>query len=220
MKKIRLFDGIFPAELGKMRECLNAREKDFDAGNTLIAYGSRDTRLGVLLRGEAELIRFDMDGHRNILRHIKQGEPFGNIFVFSTYSDEIELISLTPCTVLFFDFEQLLKRCANACECHSRLVYNIIQIQSQNMMELSQRIDILSQRTTRAKLLAYFEMLAREEKSPVFTLPISQAALSDYLFIDRSAMQRELKNMREEGIISTNGRKMTLHRNSQTLNEY
>lgn len=220
MKKTRLFDGIFPAELKKMRECLGAREKHFEAGNTLIAYGSRDTRLGVLLNGEAELIRHDVEGHRNILRHIKQGEPFGNIFIFSTYSDEIELISSTPCTVLFFDFEQLMKRCANACECHSRLVHNIIQIQSQNMMELSQRIDILSQRTTRAKLLAYFEMLAREENSPVFTLPITLSALSDYLFIDRSAMQRELKNMRAEGIISTAGRKLTLHQSSQAVKEY
>ena len=178
MTKIRLFDGIFPSELKKMRECLHAREREYDTGNTLISYGSNDTRLGVLLSGEAELIRYDMDGHRNILRHIKQGEPFGNLFVFSTHSEEIELISKTPCTVLFFDFEQLMKRCSNACECHSRLVHNIIQIQSQNMMELSQRIDILSQRTTRAKLLAYFEMLAREERSPIFTLPISLSALS------------------------------------------
>ena len=211
MNKVRLFDGIFPAELRKMQECLHARVKEYEAGNTLISYGSHDTRLGVLMQGEAQLIRFDAEGHRNILRHIRQGEPFGNLFIFSTHSDEIELVSITACTVMFFDFELLMKRCANACECHSRMIHNIIRIQSQNMLELSQRIDILSQRTTRGKLLAYFEMLSQEERSPVFTLPLSLSALSDYLFIDRSAMQRELKNMRSEGILSTKGRVMTLH---------
>lgn len=216
MKKMLLFDGIFPAELKKIRACLHAREKHFEAGNTLMSYGVKDTRLGVIIEGEAELIRLDYDGHRNILRRIKQGEPFGNLFIFFSGNDEIELVGATPCTVLYFDYDRLMRPCSSACEYHSQLISNIVQIQSQNMMELSLRIDILSQRTTRAKLLTYFEMLVQEQHSPIFDLPMSLSALSSYLFIDRSAMQRELKKLRDDGIIVSKGKRYTYYKRADT----
>ena len=35
--------------------------------------------------------------------------------------------------------------------------------------------------------------------------------VADYLSVDRSAMMREVKNLKEDGIIDTKGRKITLY---------
>ena len=43
--------------------------------------------------------------------------------------------------------------------------------------------------------------------SKTFTLPFSLTDLADYLSIDRSAMMRELKNLKNEGIIIKNRKK-------------
>ena len=46
--------------------------------------------------------------------------------------------------------------------------------------------------------------------SKVFTIPLTFTELANYLSVDRSAMTREIKNLKDDGFIKTNGRKITL----------
>ena len=54
-------------------------------------------------------------------------------------------------------------------------------------------------------------MLVKGKSKRVFILPFTYTELADYLSVDRSAMQRELKNLKDEGFISTNGKRITLN---------
>jgi CRP-like cAMP-binding protein len=49
------------------------------------------------------------------------------------------------------------------------------------------------------------------------TLPFNLKDLADYLAINRSAMFRELRNLKDERIISVNGRRITLLLKNRTL---
>ena len=77
---------------------------------------------------------------------------------------------------------------------------------------LSERVEILSRRSIRDKLLCYFTMQCAKVNGNRFTLPFSLSALADYISTDRSAMMRELKKMREERLVDVEGRKVTLLR--------
>ena len=79
------------------------------------------------------------------------------------------------------------------------------------MREWSWR-ETLSQRSIRNKLLNYFHQLAYTNGSDSFTLPFSLNSMADYLFVDRSAMLREMKKMREEELIESKGKKIKLLR--------
>ena len=72
------------------------------------------------------------------------------------------------------------------------------------------RIDVLSRRSIREKLLCYFRQMTEISGEDSFTLPFSLSTLADYIATDRSAMMREIKRLKEEGIVSSNGRKFTL----------
>lgn len=96
-----------------------------------------------------------------------------------------------------------------ACQHHTRLVENMLTLLAQKAIDLSERIDILSRRTTREKLLSYFSRICQSE-SQSFVLPLSYSALADYLCVDRSAMMREIKKLKDEGIIKTQKRKITI----------
>ena len=67
----------------------------------------------------------------------------------------------------------------------------------------------MSQRSIRDKLLLYFYQLTQKEGSDTFELPFSMSALANYLSVDRSAMMRELKKLKEEGLVKTNKRQIT-----------
>ena len=61
------------------------------------------------------------------------------------------------------------------------------------------------------KLISYFKILSEKNFSKTFTLPFSLTDLADYLSIDRSAMMRELKSLKEEGFIKKSDKnKITL----------
>ena len=76
--------------------------------------------------------------------------------------------------------------------------------------EKNQRIEILTKKSIRNKILEYFKFLEKKNGYKSFILPISFTELADYLAIDRSAMSRELKNLKEEGFIKIKNKKVTL----------
>jgi DNA-binding MarR family transcriptional regulator len=77
--------------------------------------------------------------------------------------------------------------------------------------EQSVRMNILSRRSLREKLMAYlsFQQMYVAGMDEI-TIPLSLAALAEYLCVDRSAMMREIKRMNDDGLICSQGRKFTI----------
>ena len=82
---------------------------------------------------------------------------------------------------------------------------------SDRALHLSQRVEVLSQRSIREKLICYFLQLAGNQNSQEFSLPFTMVDLADYLSIDRSAMTREMKHMKEDGLIEVEKKRIRLH---------
>ena len=60
-------------------------------------------------------------------------------------------------------------------------------------------------------MISYFRILSEKNFSKTFTLPFSLTDLADYLSVDRSAMMRELKSLKNEGFIKKSDKnKITL----------
>ena len=53
-------------------------------------------------------------------------------------------------------------------------------------------------------------MQSQKKGNKTYTLPLTYTELSSYLSVDRSAMTREIKNLKEDGFIKTNGHKITI----------
>lgn len=212
MKTIHhLFQGINQEEYQQMVRCFHAIEKQYSPGELICSYGENNTQIGVVLEGTLHLIRSHVDGHQALLEQLSQGDLFGETFAFVSLSESsLQVYSITKSRVLYMDYSHLIKRCSKACPHHSLLVNNAIQMISQKAVQLSQRLEILSQRTTRDKLSCYFSILSSQNNTSIFSLPFSYSSLADYLSVDRSAMMREIKKMKEEQLISTTRHEITL----------
>jgi len=207
----KLFEGISAENCRHMLECLGAWEASYTAGQMVLEYNDRRDSVGVLLSGSAELVRVDSDGNRTVLEALAEGDVFGEALAFSgEESDCIVVECLENCRVLFMKYGQITKRCENACIHHSVLVQNLFQMLSIKTLRLSERVEVLACRSIREKLLHYFKLQAAHEHSNAFVLPFSLSTLADYIGADRSAMMREMKKLREEGVISTEGRAIKL----------
>ena len=127
-------------------------------------------------------------------------KPFFNI------NSDVSIVATTDCEVLFIDYNELINNAK-----YNRINYNINKLLTGKIYNLYEKIEILSKRTIREKLLAYFNNLSKKYNKKTFNLPITYIELADYLSVDRSAMTREIKKLKDEKIISINDKKITIN---------
>ena len=66
-----------------------------------------------------------------------------------------------------------------------------------------QKIDIMSKRSTREKLMAYLLSQAEKSGSSAFRIPFDRQELADYLEVDRSGLSAEISKLRSEGVLKS-----------------
>ena len=203
-----IFEGIEEEDIKKMLKCFDAKTRTFKKDRTIVTNIINIKMIGIILEGTANVERYDYNGNRSIIEKLEKNSVFGE--VFSRLGSDISVIATSDCEVLFIEYEHLIKRCKKGCIYHSILTNNVLQLVSKKIVDLNKRLEILSKRTIRDKLLSYFELLANNNPKRSFNLPFTYTDLADYLSIDRIAMMREIKNLKEEGFIETSGKKITL----------
>ena len=212
LEKSPLFQDISYEEYCRMLDCFQAVQRSFRTDDLIYDFSSKESNaVGIIERGEASVIRIDKDGVSTVLEELSVGGVFGRTVAYAgSVRDSMEVVCRTPCDVLFIDYPHIFKRCEKACTHHSLLVQNMLRLMADKAQALSLRVDVLSRRSIREKLLCYFRQLSEQEGKQTFTLPFSLSTLADYIATDRSAMMRELKRLKEEGVIRSDGRKITL----------
>lgn len=207
-----LFDGVSKEEYAAMMACFKTTVKHYGKGEEVPMPAGR---VGVVQSGKISLLKTDIDGVRTIFEQLGEGGVFGDALGFAWADAGFFLLAEEASEVLYIDYEHIIKRCPKACAHHSTVVANLVKLMSEKTQALSEHLEILSRRTTREKLTAYFSMLAAKNHSLYFTLPFSQTSLADYICVDRSAMVRELRRMSDEGLIEIERRNVKLIRLSE-----
>ncbi len=206
--KPTIYENIEAKSLQKLLTSLQSNTLFYKSGQT-IAYSIRNRNLiGIMENGDANLIRFDYNGDRTIIDELSSGDIFSDMFI-STNSSELSVIATTNCKVTFIEYEELLKKCRTS-QTAVMLLHNLFQVVSKTLIKRNERIELLTTRSIRSKLLAYFELQSKKNNSKIFNLSYSYTDLADYLAIDRSAMMRELKALKEDSLIQDINKKITI----------
>lgn len=190
--------------------CSKVQKKKFRKGEVITSYIAKRHQLCILLSGEADLIRYDFNGNKTIVEQFASNDIFGEIFYTVSTNNELFVVAKKDSVVLFFIYDDIKTKCKNNCEFHENLLLNLPELFLNEIIDLNMRIELLSKRTIREKLLGYFTIVSARNMSKSFKIPFSLTDLADYLSIDRSAMMRELKSLKEEGIITKSGNRITL----------
>ena len=205
MSKITLLNGI-SEEKSKVLRCFNPVELKFSKGETLMEFSGTDAdeKLYIVDRGSAHLICLDTDGHGTILESLEENDIYGKLFLSPSPGLNFSVVAISDCRVTQFDYAFLYNCCETPCGYHARLLSNLFRISVYKNVHLSAHISILSQRTIRGKILCFLNIFSEGRKE--FEIPFKIGELADYLCVDRCAMLRELKNMKDDGIIRSKGR--------------
>lgn len=202
LRKCPLFNQISDENLMKMLVCLGARVEAFDKKYTIIKEGDPARYVGVMLSGSAQIIRYDYYGNRSILSEITASEVFGEAFACAEVGAvPVTMVANEPCEVMLIDASHILHTCENHCIFHQQLIFNLMKDLAVKTLSFHQKIEIVSKRSTREKLLTYLMLQSKKAGSESFEIPFDRQALADYLEVDRSGLSNEISKLRQEGII-------------------
>lgn len=203
LSKIPIFQGIEEPEIASLLQCLQATERTYQKGETILSEGSVTENMGIVLSGMALISCGDIWGNTSVLGHVTPGSVFAE--VYACIPGEPLLITVSAAedtTVLFMNVGRILSTCTNACPFHTRLARNLLTVCAHKSLQLSQRILHTSSKSIRGRLMSYFSQCAKQAGNHIFHIPYNRQQLADYLGVDRSAMCHELSKMQKEGLIS------------------
>ena len=206
---ISLFKDITPDNKGKLLKLLETSNFTYQKGVN-IAYLFKDKEsIGSVIEGSLDIIRIDYNGTRTIIETIYEDEILGTSLT-SLLSNDYEIITKEDTKILWLDYKVILGINDTKYSYYNQFIKNLLMIALEKNTLKNERIEILTQKTIRNKLLEYFRIEALKNRSKIIYLKSTWQDLADYLAIDRCAMTRELKNLKEEGFISVKGRVITL----------
>jgi CRP-like cAMP-binding protein len=196
-----LFAGIGTEDFETMLPCLGARRGTYEKEETLCREGDTVREIGLLLRGRIHLATSDIWGNNSIVTEITPPGMFAEAAVCAGRGLPVSVVAKEPSEVLFLDYNRVVTACTSACAFHAKLIRNMISVLARKNLLLSEKMEHITKRTTKEKLLSYLNAQARQQNSKAFDIPYNRQELADYLSVERSALSAEMSKLKAEGIL-------------------
>ncbi len=184
----------------RLLECFDARVKKFVKSEEIIGYGDKSSII-IITRGNAIAVNEDWFGNRNIISKLGESEIFGAAFVFSESEVSSRLVATENGEAVILGGNKLHRACAKGCADHTAFIYNALKIVAGSCVGFLEKVEHLSRRSMREKILSFLSTQSIKNGSDSFAVPYSRQELADYLAVDRCALSSELGRMRDEGLI-------------------
>lgn len=197
-----LFAGIRKEDMAGMLDCIGYHIRSYEKGAIITFEEEIINHVGVVLEGKVDMVKEDLWGNRTMLVRMGKDEVFGETFACG--EDAISMVTFAAAErtqVLFLSFSRVMHTCSHACAFHQTLIENMVRIIARKNRELMRKVEVVSKRSLREKILAYLSIQAQQQGKKTFEIPLGRLEWAQYLCVDRSALTRELAKMQEEGIL-------------------
>ena len=195
-----LFRGLDGEELEKALDILGAEYGSYEKGAFLHRPYTEMKKFGFVLSGAVQACMDDVEGNRMIMAEVSPGVTFGeSLSLLKNADSPVYVQASAPAELLWLSAEALFVEGPDALTL--RLQKQFAAMLAARTLAMNDRIQVLSKIKLRDKLLTYFTQLSQAQKTHTLLLPMNRDDLAAYLGTNRSALSRELSNMKKEGLI-------------------
>ncbi|MSA03436.1 helix-turn-helix domain-containing protein [Lactonifactor sp. BIOML-A3] len=206
LRNISLFSAIKESDLEKLIAGNHIYRKHYMKGATVHNANETCRTLDIVLSGSLVAYSLSTNGSATTMFEFSQGSVIGaNLLFGENHSYPLTIYCLTDCQIIHIDINAVLEFLHDY-----NFTLHYIKSISQNSQGINQKIAMFTQRTLRENIMDYFKQQTIIQKSSVILLPMSKRQLADYLGVQRPSLFRELKKLKEEGIIEINNRTIAI----------
>lgn len=203
------FANLSKVQIDKLYNLLGVHIYTFRKGEEVLPTIKNENIYAIILEGSAQIINSDYNGNEILMENLSKDSIFGSN-ISATNNDNVHIFAKEYTKVLVIDYKELMNPENLKYKYFNEFFNNMFDIINSMYKETNERVKILEKKQIRDKLLEYFDIEYRKSRLNYFYLSFSFKELADYLAVNRSAMFRELKSLKDEHFIDVDGRRITL----------
>lgn len=203
------FEGLTKLQIGKLLVLLGVHRYKYAKGEEIIPTIKNDNIIGIILDGFAQIMNIEYNGNEMVQENLGKHSVFGTT-ISATNSESCQIIAKEDTEVLIIDYAKLMRPENLTHNYFNIFLSNLFDIMNTKFRETNERVKVLEKKQIHDKLLEFFEIEHKKTRSKNIYLNFAFKDLADYLAIDRSAMFRELKHLKDDKLIEIDGRKIKI----------
>lgn len=220
-----LFRGLLEGQRKSLLEQLRFTVRNFRKNEYILMEGDEVHNIGIVLLGEIALEKEDMFGEGCFLLKLEKGEILGDMFIGENVrKSSVNYRALTDCELWMFSYRNLWESAAVRPE-NQIFLENLAGLLAVKARRMLAKVEILSAVSLRQRILTCLRLYGEERAAQggdasaeySVVLPLNKTELAEFLCVNRSALMRELKKMKDENILSCEGDKYTIKRSFERL---
>jgi CRP-like cAMP-binding protein len=199
---VKIFQGFTRKELSEIFPMLDARFLSLKKNAVLIHADELVDYVGVVLRGELAVTKEDICGIPNLIQKVSPKEILA-VETACTPSriSPVKITCTQDAQIMTFPYALLSKPGVLPDKYRCLILKNILDIMADSHMRQLNKIELLSRKSLRGRIMLYLAFQAKTSMSNTFQIPLDREEMATYLCVDRSALSRELGRMQKEGLI-------------------
>ncbi len=211
LAKSMLFCDVGEKNLNEIFYHLQGAIKYYLEGEPVIFEDDIVDYIGVILQGSLFVTKLFLDGEHSLIQHLKPLNMMGaDIACTNTKKSPYFIYAKEDTSIFFIPFEIIGKPGKINEKVRLSIMNNILKTIAHENIRKYYKIEILSRKSIRERILIYFTIQQKIKKSDTFSIPFNREQLAEYLCVNRSVLSHELSRMQNEGILETKRNKITM----------
>ncbi|CUX21853.1 Crp/Fnr family transcriptional regulator [Clostridium sp. C105KSO13] len=207
IKNIPLLSELSPDEVKPLISDNQLYLKNYSKGVTVYNQKDNCKTFDIVISGGLVAYSLSENGSAMTVFEFFKGQMLGANLLFGD-------TNVYPFTIYCMSDAQILhvtKKAVSVFLQNHGFTMQFIRILSLNSQKLNHRITMVTQRKLRENLLDYLRQQAILQDSNVIMLPINKKQLADYFGVQRPSLFRELKALKDEGLIDISNRTIRIN---------
>jgi len=167
------------------------------------------SKVAIVHSGMVKSERLHADGSSSLTSMYSRGEIFAFEGAFSSKkTSPLHITAEGDAIVIFFYVQNIFTSSLN-----NELMEGLLELLANDDIKKLYRIEMLSKKGLRDRIMSYLYTLAAKAGSNTFELDMTREMLAQYLCVNRSALSNELNQMKREGVINFDKKIFTIPAN-------
>ncbi len=202
IKDTKVFRGMSEEEVLTAFDKLHAIAKNYKKETTILHAGSTTDRMGLVLEGSVTIEIYDGWGNKTILSHVGENQVFAETYgLLSDSPMLVDVVANEDCRILFLRIGLLRRGFAKQAPWTFKLISNLLAISAYKNLALLERSFHTAPKTIRGRVLLYLKNMSLQRDQAEFDIPFDRQQMADYLNLERTALSKELRKMKDDGLI-------------------
>lgn len=203
------FNNLNNSQINKLFDLLDVHIYKYNKNEEILPTIKKGNIICVVMEGYAQIIYIEYNGNEIIVENLFKNSVFGTN-ISGTNNDNCQIIAKENTQVLVIDYNKLINPKNLSHNYFNIFFRNLFDITNTKFRDTIERVKILEKKQIRDKLLDYFEVQYKKTHSKFIYLPFSLKDFADYIAVNRSAMFRELRHLKDDKLIEIKDRRITL----------